>query len=108
MPLMWPGPKARQALRSHMREQTARRGLKDTLTAIVAKLHPIIRGWRTYCRVGNPTKKFQALDRYGQQRVGQGIRAHRQGVPAPQHRQARLSTSGLEDFSARGIGGTRP
>jgi RNA-directed DNA polymerase len=46
IPLMWPGQKAMQAVRRHIREQTERRGLKETLTAIVAKLNPIIRGWR--------------------------------------------------------------
>jgi hypothetical protein len=108
MPLMWPGQKAMQAIRRHIREQTERRGLKETHPAIVAKLNPIIRGWRNYCRVGNPTKKFQDLDRYVQQRVVQWIRAHRKGVTAPKHLQALLSTSGLEHFSARGICGTRP
>jgi hypothetical protein len=108
LPLMWPGQKAMKASRSQSREQTERRGLKETLTAIVAKLNPIIRGWRTYFRVGNPTQKFQDLDRYVQQRVVQWIRAHRKGVPAPTHLQARRSTSGLEHGSARGIGGTRP
>ena len=52
-----------QAIRSPIREQTERRGLKETLTARGAKLNPIIRGWRTYVRVGNSTKKLQDLDR---------------------------------------------
>ena len=108
IPLMWPGQKAMQAIRSPIREQTARRGLKYTLKTIVAKLNPIIRGWRNYFRVGNATKKFQALDRYVNQRVVQWIRAHRKGATTPAQLQARLSTSGLEHFSARGMCGTRP
>jgi RNA-directed DNA polymerase len=63
IPLMWPGQKAMKAVRSHIREQTERRGLKETLATIVANLNPIIRGWRNYFRVGNSTKKFQDLDR---------------------------------------------
>jgi RNA-directed DNA polymerase len=63
IPLMWPGQKAMKAIRRHMREQTERRGLRGTCAAIVAKLNPIIRGWRNYVRVGHSTKKFQDLDR---------------------------------------------
>jgi hypothetical protein len=63
IPLRWPGQKAMKAIRSHMREQTERRGLRGTLAAMVAKLNRIIRGWRNYFRVGNSTKKFQDLDR---------------------------------------------
>ena len=63
IPLMSPGQKAMKAIRSHMREQTKRRGLKYTLKGRVAKLNPLIRGWRNYVRVGNATKKFQDLDR---------------------------------------------
>jgi len=108
IPLMWPGQKAMQAIRSHIREQTERRGLKSTLKAIVAKLNPLIRGWRTYFREGNSTKKFQDLDRYVNQRVVQWIRAHRKGASTSLQLRAVLRTSGLEPFSARGMCGTRP
>jgi RNA-directed DNA polymerase len=108
IPLMWPGQKAMKAIRSHIREQTERRGLRDTITAIVAKLNPIIRGWRNYFRVGNSTKKFQDLDRYVRQRVVQGLRARlKRGTP-PEHLQALYSTRGLDYFSARGRCGLRP
>src|SRR5262249_16846288 len=107
-PLMWPGQKAMQALRSHIREQTERRGLKSALPAIVAKLNPRIRGWRTYCREGNSTKKLQDLDRDVTQRVVQWIRAHRKGAIPLLPLQAGLRTSGLEHCAARGMCGTRP
>jgi len=108
IPLMWPGQQAMKAIRSHIREQTERRGLKSTLKAIVAKRHPLIRGGRTYCREGNSTKKFQDLDRYVHQRVVQWIRAHRKGASTSLQLRAVLRTSGLEHFSARGMCGTRP
>jgi RNA-directed DNA polymerase len=63
IPRRWPGQKAMKAIRSQIREQTARRGLRDTLAAMVATLNPIMRGWRHYCRVGHSTKQFQDLDR---------------------------------------------
>ena len=108
IPLMWPGQKAMKAIRSHIREQTERRGLRGTIAAMVATLNRIIRGWRNYFRVGNSTKKFQDLDRYVRQRVVQWLRARlKRGTP-PEQLQALYSTSGLEYFSARGSCGTRP
>ena len=108
IPLMWPGQKAMKAIRSHIREQTERRGLRGTIAAMVAKLNLIIRGWRNYFRIGNSTKKFQDLDRYVRQRMVQWLRARlKRGTP-PEQLQALYSTSGLEYFSARGRCGTRP
>ena len=108
IPLMWPGQKAMKAIRRQIREQTERRGLRGTFTAIVAKLNPIIRGWRNDFRVGTSTKKFQDLDRYVRQRVGQRERARLQRAATAGQLQALLRTSGLESFSARGRCGTRP
>jgi len=71
IPRMWPGPNARPAIRSRLREQTDRRGLPGSIAAMVATLNPIMRGWRHYCRVGNSTRKLQALDRYVRLRLRQ-------------------------------------
>jgi RNA-directed DNA polymerase len=46
MPLMWPGQKAMKAVRHQIRAETGRRGLRGSRLAMVANLHPIIRGWR--------------------------------------------------------------
>jgi RNA-directed DNA polymerase len=108
IPLRWPGQTAMQAIRRHMREQTERRGLRGTLTALVAKLNPSIRGWRNYFRVGHSTKKFQDLDRSVRQRVGQWERARLQRAATAGQLQALRRTSGLESFSARGRCGPRP
>jgi RNA-directed DNA polymerase len=108
VPLMWPGQKAMKAVRSQIRAETERRGLRGAMAAMVAKLNPIIRGWRTYCRIGNSTKKFQGLDRYVRQRLVMGVRARRQGRVAPDHLQARLRVSGIEYCYAPGMCGTRP
>jgi RNA-directed DNA polymerase len=108
IPLMWPSQQAMKARRRHIREQTERRGSRGTCTAIVAPLNPIIRGWRNDFRVGTSTKKFQDLDRYVRQRVGQWERARLQRAATAGHLQALLRTRGLESFSARGRCGTRP
>lgn len=108
IPLMWPGQKAMKAIRSHIREQTERRGLRGTMAAMVATLNRIIHGWRNYFRVGNSPKKFQDLDRYVRQRVVQWLRARvKRGTP-PEQLQALYRTSGLEYFFTRGSCGTRP
>ena len=108
IPLMGPGQNAMNAIRRHMREQTERRGVRGTCTAIVATLNPIMRGWRTYVRVGHSTQKFQDLDRYVRQRVGPWERARLQRAATAGELQALLRTSGLESFSARGRCGPRP
>jgi RNA-directed DNA polymerase len=46
IPLRWPGQKAMKAVRHQIRAETERRGLRGSMLAMVAKLHPIIRGWR--------------------------------------------------------------
>jgi hypothetical protein len=63
IPRMWPGHKAMKALRSHMREQTERRGVRGTIAAMGAQLNLIMRGWRNYGRVGHATQQCQDLDR---------------------------------------------
>jgi hypothetical protein len=108
IPRMWPGQKAMQAIRSHMREQPERRGVRDTLAAMVATRTPIIRGWRHDCRVGHAPKQLQDLDRYGRHRVGQWIPARLTRSTPPDPLQALYRTSGLESFSARGRCGPRP
>jgi hypothetical protein len=46
IPLMWPGQNAMNAIRSPMREQTERRGVRGIIAAMVAPLTLLMRGWR--------------------------------------------------------------
>ena len=78
------------------------------MSAIVATRNPSIRGWRNDVRVGHSTKKFQDLDRSVRHRVGPWERARLQRAATAGPLQALLRTRGLESFSARGRGGTRP
>lgn len=75
VPLMWPAQKAMKQVRRRIREQTDRGGLREPMTAIVAKINPIVRGWRNYFRVGNSTRALQALDRYLSMRLWKWLRA---------------------------------
>jgi hypothetical protein len=108
IPRLWPGPQAMQAIRRHRREQTERRDVRGTIAAMVATRHRSSRGWRHECRVGHSTKTCQALDRSVRPRVGPWLRARLTRGPPPEPRQALERTSGLEDVSARGSGGTHP
>lgn len=107
VPLMWPSQKAMQAVRREMRGETLRRRLSGSLAAMVAKLTPIIRGWRTYCWVGHSTQQLQALDRYVRLRLVQwGVaRMKRVVVRDP---TAWLRQRGIEYFYRPGTCGGRP
>ncbi|MGH8070891.1 MAG: hypothetical protein ACRERE_37805 [Candidatus Entotheonellia bacterium] len=63
VPLMGPGQRALNAVRRQMRSATRRRRLRGSVVALVAKRHPIIRGWRHDCRGGNSTQPLQVLAR---------------------------------------------
>lgn len=74
-PYLWPSQKAMKSVRGRIRDLTDRRLLCLPLSEIVAVLNPVIRGWRTYFRIGNSSTKFQDLDRYVWQRLWRWVRA---------------------------------
>ena len=108
MPLMWPGQKAMKAVRHQIRAETERRGLRGSRLAMVAKLHPISRGWRNYFRSGNSTQTFQALDRDVRQHLVAWECARRKGHVAMTHLQALLRARGIESCYLPGRCGTCP
>lgn len=63
-PYVWPGQKALKSVRARIRQLTSRSGLCEGLPEMVAKLNPVIRGWRNYFRHGNSTRQLQQLDKY--------------------------------------------
>jgi len=106
-PLMWPGKKAMKSVRAQIREETQRSGLRFSWGAMVARLNPIIRGWRNYFRVGNSTKKFQDLDRYLRMRLAKWIRAYFGWTLMTSKAKAMLEESGIESFYRPGMCGSR-
>lgn len=100
VPLMWPAPKAMKRVRSRIREQTERRGLRYPMEVMVAKLNPIVRGWRNTYRIGNSTRQFQALDRYLTMRLVKWLKARFKRKPA-RDCEALLQGSGIEYFYPR-------
>lgn len=67
----WPSAKAMKAVRSRIRELTARRrwaGMKD-IREVIRVLNPVLRGWGGYFRTGNASDKFNQIDRYVRSRL---------------------------------------
>jgi hypothetical protein len=107
IPFTQPGQKAMKRVRSRMREETARKTLRFSIEAMVAKLNPIIRGWRNYFRVGNSTKKLQDLDRYVRQRLARWVRGRLKGKLGLGELEAWMRENGIEHFYKAGISGAR-
>ena len=108
LPYLWPGQKARKAIRREIHGLTSRQHLAEGLAAIISQLNPVMVGWRTYFRVGNSTVKLQELDRYVWQRVRRLVRAMRgsRGHWKEQLFTAWLHGSGLAAFYQPGRCGT--
>jgi len=60
----WPSPQAMRNVRARIHELTDYRGPARDVTDVIAALNPVLRGWGTYFRTGNATRKFTALDSY--------------------------------------------
>jgi RNA-directed DNA polymerase len=104
VPYMWPGEKAMKAVRSEIHGTTDRKWLNKSLREIITHLNPVIRGWRTYFRPGNSTKKLQQLDMYLWQRLWRW--AHRRkgsrGHWNEHVFEIMIAQSGLENFYRSG------
>lgn len=110
VPSAWPSGKARRGVRAKIRPQTERCRLRVDLAELVAGLNRVIRGWRTYVRVGNSTKKLADLDRYVRLRRWIFLRKRQgpRGRLRPEGYAAWLRRSGLERFYPTGWGHGQP
>lgn len=64
LPYMMPSKKAMQRVKDAIRVITCRKSAYEGLEQKVAKLNPLIRGWRNYFQHGNSVKRFKQLDDY--------------------------------------------
>ncbi len=109
-PFMWPGQKAMKSIRSRIRTLTGRRDFCMPLLELVAKLNPIITGWRNYFKIGNSTKKLQDLDRYVRSRLWlsfRGRKGRRRNWLMPRF-LAWMIQCGIESFYVSGKCGYSP
>jgi len=65
----WPSARAMASIRAKIRDRTNRRHASRDLHYVVNDLNPVLRGWGTYFRVGNSSKKFVAVDSYVNERL---------------------------------------
>jgi hypothetical protein len=64
----WPSARAMRVLRDKVRVATGRSKTERPVTAVVADLNPVLRGWGAYFRNGNSGRKFDAVDGYVHER----------------------------------------
>jgi len=65
----WPSQRALGVLRDKIRAATDRRQVGRPVSAVVADLNPILRGWAAYFRNGNSAGKFSTIDSYVHERL---------------------------------------
>jgi group II intron reverse transcriptase/maturase len=65
----WPSRRAMASIRAKVREVTPRGYASFEMATVVEILNPVLRGWGTYFRYGNSSRKFNAIDGYVHQRL---------------------------------------
>ncbi|WP_405691550.1 group II intron maturase-specific domain-containing protein [Streptomyces sp. NBC_00057] len=65
----WPSGRAIRVLREKIRAATGRSKTERPVSAVVADLNPVLRGWAAYFRNGNSGRKFNAVDGYVHERL---------------------------------------
>jgi group II intron reverse transcriptase/maturase len=65
----WPSARAMRVLRDKIRAATASSKTERPVSAVVADLNPVLRGWAAYFRNGNSARKFNAIDGYVHERL---------------------------------------
>jgi hypothetical protein len=65
----WPSARAMRVLRDKVRAATARSKTERPVSAVVADLNPVLRGWAAYFRNGNSGRKFKVVDGYVHERL---------------------------------------
>jgi group II intron reverse transcriptase/maturase len=80
----WPSPKAAKRLRDRVREITGKRGSREDVKQIIAKLNPVLRGGGNYFRTGTCRREFHKMDDYVFARLTRW--QHRRGSQRAQRR----------------------
>jgi group II intron reverse transcriptase/maturase len=66
----WPSQRAMKSIRARIRQRTDRRYAGADLKVLVERsLNPVLRGWGTYFRIGNSSRKFASIDNYVRMRL---------------------------------------
>jgi group II intron reverse transcriptase/maturase len=65
----WPSARAMRVLRDKVRAATVISKAERPITAVIADLNPVLRGWGAYFCNGNSGRKFNAVDGYVHERL---------------------------------------
>ncbi|MFD4483346.1 group II intron reverse transcriptase/maturase [Streptomyces sp. NPDC058471] len=65
----WPSARAMRVLRDKVRVATSRSKTERPVSAVVADLNPVLRGWAAYFRNGKSGRMFNAVDGYVHERL---------------------------------------
>ncbi|MFD7057019.1 group II intron maturase-specific domain-containing protein [Streptomyces mirabilis] len=65
----WPSARAMRVLRDKVHAATARSKTERPVSAVVADLNPVLRGWAAYFRNGSSGRKFNVVDGYVHERL---------------------------------------
>jgi RNA-directed DNA polymerase len=65
----WPSPRSMASIKDKVRQRTTRSRASLPLGWVVEDLNPVLRGWATYYRVGNSSRKFGIIDSYVHMRM---------------------------------------
>ena len=65
----WPSDRNMALIRNKIRTATGRNKVSRPISAVVADLNPVLRGWGNHFRWGNSARKFAAIDSYVHQRL---------------------------------------
>jgi group II intron reverse transcriptase/maturase len=76
----WPSPRAMASIRAKVRAHTPRSYASRELAYVVAELNPVLRGWGTYFRYGNSSRKFTVIDGYVHERLAK-LASVKHGLP---------------------------
>ncbi|MHB1885586.1 MAG: group II intron maturase-specific domain-containing protein, partial [Acidimicrobiales bacterium] len=61
----WPSQRAMKSIRARIRQRTDRRYAgADLKIHVEQSINPVLRGWGTYFRIGNSSRKFSNIDCY--------------------------------------------
>lgn len=100
----WPSDRNMALIRSKTKAATGRNKVSRPVSAVVADLNPVLRGWGNHFRWGNSTRKFAALDSYVHQRLA--ILASNKEGRRGRNWKKRFTCSRVQSLSIHRLSGT--
>lgn len=100
----WPSDRNMALIRSKIKAATGRNQVSRPISAVVADLNPVLRGWGNHFRWGNSARKFAAIDSYVHQRLA--ILASNKEGRRGRNWKKRFTYSWVRSLGIHRLGGT--